>query len=259
MRKNNEYSLLFIVLIIAGYYLFFNKFSFINIFLSFLTSFIFINIFKKLDNNKFINIILIIICLVIRLFVLYNSGLFIRDVFLNNYNLFIILLSFSLVSLYFTKLGLNTYIKVFEVSLFFIFIIGLLSTLLLIPSVNLDNIYFIKDSFNYNFILYSLFISLIYILIKNIFDYKFNFKFFYSSFIYIFLSRLFFILVIGNKLFEWYSYPIIKCYSKIRYLNFFERMEGIISIKYLFLYFLLFNFLNVCIVKMFFNLKEKNL
>ena len=154
----------------------------------------------------------------------------------------------------------NLYYKF--LNLFYVIIFFSITTFLLL-FYNIDisnfNIQLIKElDFSFNFITMVLYIFIGYFLINYLNDYRLNNKVYFGSILFIIFLKLLTIGIIGETLLNIYNYPYINILKRIKYLDFIERMEGILSLQYLFDYFFIFSLILLCIkylVKEIFKIK----
>jgi len=244
--KKIESNILLFILIRSIFLLFFFKDSLLNIILGSLFGFILILIFNKLNfkNNIFIKIILTIFLFLYSIKVLEHITSFIEYNILQEYPLFIIGLSFILISFLLSYRGYHSYIKSLELSSYIIIVLGILSLFLLIPNINFNNfnIQIIKEAeFTGHFLYFGLLIFISYTIINYLNDYKINKKVYIGSIITMIFIKLLTIGILGETLLNLYDYSYINIFKRIKYLDFIERMEGILSIQYLFDFFFLFS------------------
>ena len=242
--KKIEHSILTFTLIEAIFTLFFFKLNYIEIILGFTLGFILIFISNFIPKNKFFKIRLLISSIIFGIFTLIKISNFINYNLLPNHSLFIISLSFILIGLYLINKGYHTYIKVVEIISYPFFIIKTISFLLLLPKLNINNFQnIVINSISYRFIYLSLVICLIYNSIYYITDNKPSVKIFFISFLNIMFIKSITILVLGNSLSNIYHYPYLNIYKSIKYLDFIERCDGILSFEYLICFYILFSYI----------------
>ena len=244
-RKIESNILLFIV-IRSIFLLFFFKESLLNIILGSLIGFILIKIYNKLKikNNILMKMILVLVLLISSTFILKDITKFIEYNILKNYSKFILGLSFIVICFLLSYKGYHSYIKSLELSSYIIAFLGISSILLLVYNVDINNfnIQALKEvNINYQFISTGLFIFLGYAIINYLNNYKLNNKIYFGSIITIVILKLLTIGILGETLLNIYDYPYISILKRIQYLDFVERMEGILSLQYLFDFFFLFS------------------
>ena len=71
-----------------------------------------------------------------------------------------------------------------------------------------------------------------------------------------FFIKIISIGIIGINLSYLYEYPYISILKKIKYFDFIERMEGILSLEYLCCFFFLISFLSMLIKEIFIDIKK---
>lgn len=236
--------------------------SIISIIIGFLIGFIYLYSFKKLNKksifktieDKFPRAISLIIKLFLLLptilfssYLIYSISFFIKSALLNNMDILPISTLFIICLLYISFKGITTICKSSFIC-FFIFI--LLETLMLIfifPNIDslkilplftnsISNI--ITNSFIYS--LLSIFpLFLILAIPKDYIQQKTNnnkyIKIFYvATNLYIIFNFILVFSIVDIKLAAIINYPELFVLSKISVLNFFDRMEGILSFKFIF-------------------------
>ena len=173
-----------------------------------------------------------------------NDTKFIEYNILKNYSKFILGLSFIVICFLLSYKGYHSYIKSLELSSYIIAFLGISSILLLVYNVDINNfnIQALKEvNINYQFISTGLFIFLGYAIINYLNNYQLNNKIYFGSIITIVILKLLTIGILGETLLNIYDYPYISILKRIQYLDFVERMEGILSLQYLFDFFFLFS------------------
>ena len=210
--KKIESNILLFIIIRSIFLLFFFKESLLNIILGSLVGFILIIITKKLKlkNNLLIKIILII-------FLLYSSILILEQI--TNFIEYNILQEYPL------------------------FIIGIISFFLLFSNIDLSNFNIqLKTELiiNQNFLYLGILLFIGYFIINYLNNYQLNKKIYFGSILSTILLKLLTVSILGETLLTLYDYPFISIFKRIKYLDFIERMEGILSLQYLFDFFLLF-------------------
>ena len=160
-----------------------------------------------------------------------------------NYSYLIITFSFLLLIIYLIHHGYHTFIKSLQISFYiylFIKLIILFLTIFLIDFNNFKSILSYQFNINLNTIFIALFISFLCLIIKYICNYKISLNMlFIINPIFI---KLLSIGILGNTLFNIYYYPYINILKHIKYLDFIERMEGILSLEYFITFYFLSSF-----------------
>ena len=244
--KKIEISIFLIVLIEASFLLLFFKDSFLNIILGTILGIILISLTKSIKKNKLTEFILLIISLFLYIIVLYKLSFFINYNILKNYSSLLLIISLIIISVYIASKKYHVFIKTTEIIFYLIIIIKIISFILSIPLIKLN--YFIIDfNFNYHFIYIALFILFLFKTIYYISDYQIKKSELLLSIVNPLSIKLISLLVIGNTLSKLYEYPYVSYLKNIRYFDFIERMEGILSFEYLlcFIIFLSFLLLNI--------------
>ena len=235
--KKIELNILIFLLTEALFLIYGIKINIINIVIGTIIGLIFILLFNKSRKNNIIKYILLIVSFFFFFNTVFNISSFIINNYLNNYSYIFIIISVLLISYLLIKNNYHSYIRSVEIIFYFFLIIKLLSFFLVIPNINIENInYSLMDELKIN--INSLYIGLIILFIHESIFYLTNNK--VNNSIYIFSSlnsiiiKTLCILVMGKTLFYLYDYPYINILKRIKYLDFIERMEGILSFEYLF-------------------------
>lgn len=238
--KNNkvENSILLIIIIRSLFLLLFSKLSITDIILGSLFGLLFIIIYQKFNLKKYnlFRVLLLIIFSFTTFLFLYNISYFIKNNILKNYNVIIIAITFLLICIYIAKKGYHTFIKTMELSTYILIIMFIFSIGLLIPYIDINNFSNINYFVTPNFLSISLFIFLCFIAINYLNNYKLNYKIYLISISNIILIKLLIISILSQTLENVFDYPYISIFKKISYFDFFERLEGFLSLQYLFDY-----------------------
>jgi len=263
MNKNKvENNILLIIIIRSLFLLLFNKLSITDLILGSLFGLLLIIIYQKFNLKKYnvFRILLLIIFSFITFLFLYNISYYIKDNILKNYNVIIIGISFLIVCIFITKKGYHTFIKTIELSTYILIIMVIFSLSLLIPYININNFNNINYFITPNFIKISLLILLSFIAINYLNNYKLNYKTYLFSVSNIIFIKLLIISILSQTLENVFDYPYISIFKKISYFDFFERLEGLLSLQYLFDYLFLLTLFILTIkflIKDLFKLKNK--
>ena len=127
-----------------------NNDSIISIILGFLIGFVFVLIYKKIDNKTiierlkeipriisiFIKIIFICIIIIFSSYLLYSISLFINKCYLTSMNILPISILFIISTTYLFSKGINTICKSSFISFFIFIILEIISSLFLIPNID---------------------------------------------------------------------------------------------------------------------------
>lgn len=242
MRISN--SILLFILIKALFLLFYNSLNIVTSIISLILALIFYFIINKMKlyNNKYLMIIIAFILFFLSLYLLNEISLIIKDTFLKNTNILLISLSFIFISLYLAYRDFHTFIKTVELTSYLIILYNILSLILLIPYININNLINIDLTINNNFYLFSFFLLIILILIKYLTKLDLNYKVYFSISTYIILFKLLITSILSRTLESVFKYPYISIFKKISFLNFLERLEVFLSMEYLYEYFILLTF-----------------
>lgn len=239
--KKIEINILMIILTEAVFLHLFFKTNIITIILGIILGFILIYITKKIKKNKITKLILFTISIPLFIFFLYKTILFINYNFLKNYSSIIIGISLLITSIYLGNKNYHTYIKSTEIIIYLVLIIKVISLLLSVPLIKFNNFSF-SYNIDYSFIYIGLFILLLFNYLYYLSNYKINYKEIILSFISPLIIKIISLLILGNNLLSIYKYPYINYLKNINYLDFIERMEGILSFEYLFCFIILLSF-----------------
>ena len=239
--KKIELNILIFIIIEALFLLYGFKINLINIFLGTILGVILIKIINKFKKNKIIALILLIITIIFFIVTVLNICFFITNNILNNYSNFFIIISILIINYLLIKNNYHSFIKTVQISFYFILIIKIISFLLVIPNLNFNNINsnLIKElNINISTPIIGLVVCYINLLIYYLSNHKLNNKVYLISSINPIVIKMICILTMGRTLTYLYNYPYIKVLQKIKYLDFIERMEGILSFQYLFDFFI---------------------
>ena len=251
MKKNNiEINILTMMLIEAIILLFFFKESLLNILISSIIIFFLLPLINHFKRNKLFDVITFLISLLIIFFLIKETSIFITYNLLKYYSTTLIVISIIITTLIVTKNGYHTFIKTLEICSYFYLLIKLISFILIIPNIditNFNNTLLTELTINNHIIYITLFLIFILISIKSITNKLPNKKMYTVSFINPLIMKTIIILVIGKTLFNLYPYPYVNVLKRIKYLDFIERMEGILSFEYLFCFFFTISFFTIVI------------
>ena len=252
MKKNKiELNILIFILIEAFFLLFFYKESFLNIIVGSLLGLLLTFLFKKLKFKSIIKLLILFTAIFLAYMVAYKSCHYISYNILKHFPISIIIISFIFTSLYLSIKGYHTYIKTVEITSYFFIFIKLLSFILIIFNINTNNINYLiikEESLSIHSIYISLTILFIYLTIKYLTLWETSYKSYLISILNPIVMKIITILTIGMTLFNIYDYPYVNVLKRIKYLDFIERMEGILSFQYLISFILLESFLLLIII-----------
>ena len=238
--KKIELNILIFILIEAIFTLFFIKLNYIEIILGFTLGIILILISNLIPKNNFFKFRLFLSSLIIGFYALLKISNYIKYSLLPNHSIIIIFISLLIITTYLVKKGYHTFIKTVEITSYVFLFIKIISFLLLIPKFKLNNFQNITINIvDYKFIYLSFAICLIYNSVYYITNNKQSIKIFVVSLINSLLIKTTCILVLGNSLTNIYNYPYLNAIKKIKYLDFIERCDGILSIEYLICFYIL--------------------
>lgn len=244
-KKKIELNILVFILIEALSLLFFFKESLLNIILGTILGVILILLTKKIKLKKFTLFFIFISTIFLLITSMIQTTNFITYNYLKNYSSFIIMITIFIIAFFLANKGYHTYIKALEISCYFFLFIKIISLLLVIPNINFFNF---NDSLlkelivNKNFLYISLLILFLHLSIRYLSDYVIANKTYILSIINPIILKIICVLVMGETLFNIYNYPYFNVLKRIKYLEFIERMEGILSFEYLlcFIFFIAF-------------------
>lgn len=239
--KKIEISILSIILVEALFLLLFFKYSFMNIILGIILGISLVYLTKNIKKNVVTKTILIITSGFFYLLFNYQTALFISNNLLKNYSLFLIISSLIIITFYIVKKKYHTFIKTCELLFYLVIIIKIISLILVIPLININNLQ-ISFDYNYQLIIVALFILYLYKSIYYLNNYQLKNSELLISFINPLCIKLLALLVIGNTLSNLYNYPYVIYLKKIKYFNFIERMDGILSFEYIFCFIVLISY-----------------
>ena len=242
MKKKIEIDILLFLLLEAFILLFFFKESFLTIILGFILGLVLIILTKNIKKNKYTKIVLFISSIFLGIFTFYKIITFISDNILKDYSILIIVISILSISIYLLFKNYHTFIKTVEISFYFFIAIKIISFILVIPKININNFNSFNFSFNYKFIFIGLIIWYLYKIVNYLTNYEINKKRIIISFFNPLIIKIITTLVLGDTLFNLYKYPYVNYLKTIRYFDIIERLDGILSFEYLFSFFYLFVF-----------------
>ena len=245
IKSKIELNILFFILTEAFFLLFFFKTSILNIAIG-ITISVIINVFiKKIKKSKLIEMFLLIVTPILLVITILKISNFISYNYLRNNLKIIITFSLLFTSFYLTKKGYHSFIKSLETIFYFYFLIRIISIILIIPNVIIDNI----DNFQYEIYLsFDIFYIVLAILfIKISINYLTNDKINNTSYLLCFTNCFFTkalcIIILSSSLIKIYEYPYFSLLKRIKYLDFIERMEGLLSFQYLIIFIFFLSYL----------------
>lgn len=211
------------------------------------------NIFEKLDfllPKFFSNLIKLILTLCVLIFAsygLYNITLFIQSVILNNVDILPISILLAITIAYLSNKGIKTLVRASLICLFIFIIFESISVLFAISNINSIKILplfqsdfssTIYSSFNYITLSFIPLFMLLIIPKNNIKENKKHNKiiklFFVATNLYTIFNFILLLSIIDSNLAVSINYPEIFILSKISLLNFFDRIEDLLSFKLIF-------------------------
>ena len=239
--KKIELNILSIMIFEGVFLLLFFNTSFMNIILGTILGIILIIITRNIKKNNIINLILFVILIPIFIIILLKITNFITYNILINYSFIPISISIILISYYLSR-KYHTFIKTIELFFYIILFIKIIKLLLLIPLINFNNITF-DFSIDYHLLLISLIIFLIYIYFFYYNDYKLSKSNIVISIINPSITKLMALLILGSPLTNIYKYPYINYLKNIKYLDFIERVDGLLSFEYILVFITLLSYI----------------
>ena len=248
--KKIELNILVFILIEAFFLLFFFKTSLINIVIGTIMGIIISIFINKIKINKIIQILLLIASIYLLIITTSQIIDFITHNILKNYLNVIITITFLITSYLLANKGYHAYIKAIEIIFYFFLIIKLFSTILLLPNINTDNLNYQllnELTISKSIIFISLIILFINISLNYLTKYTNNTKTFIISIINPVIIKILTISILGTTLLNIYKYPYFSVLKRIKYLEFIERMEGILSFEYLLTFIFLTSYIIILI------------
>lgn len=243
MSKKIEIDILLFILLEAISLLFFFKESFLTIIIGFIFGIILILLTKNIKKNKFTKLILLIISLFLIIITFYKIINFVSYNILKNYSLIAIIIPFLFLEIYLLFKNYHTFIRTLEVSFYFFLLIKVISAILIIPKLDLNNLNTFDIIPNYHFVYIGFITWYLYKTINYLTNYLLNKKRIIVSFINPLIMKVITTLVLGNTVFNIYKYPYVNYLKTIRYFDFIERIDGILAFEYLFCFFYFSTFL----------------
>lgn len=243
-KKKIESNILLFIIIRSIFLLFFYKLSLLEIGISSIISVLIIFIVEKLEIQKstLFKILMLLIIFISSIRILSESTSFIEYNILKNYSLITINITFLLICFILAYRGYHSYIKALELSFYLIIFLLISSLLLLISNIDISNFnmqLLNEINFSSKCIYFIISIVLSYLAINYLSNYKINYKTYSLTIISLIFSKLITIGILGETLLNLYHYPYISIFKRIKYLDFIERMEGILSFTSLFGFFFL--------------------
>ena len=250
MNKKIEINILSFFLIESIINLFFFKESFINLLMGLLIGILLIKLIKSNKKNPITQYILVMISLIFIYLIFLNIIHFINYNILRNYSTFIIGLSFIIITLNLVLRGYHSYIKTVETTSYIILFLKTITIILLIPlllhcKINITIIHNIKPNI---IILFALSIFLLNKYLYYLTDYQLSIKVIMISFINYFITKMISLIILGKSLFNIYQYPFINILKQIKYFDFIERIDGLLSFQFILPFFFLLSFLLLFII-----------
>ena len=204
-------------------------------------------LFGKIVGN-FINYIIIFLIFFMGIFLLCDVSLFISKYYFDGNSIFLFMIVMGFIIILFVRNGIVTIARVSVIFFFLVIILSLIGVIGLIPHIDINNLLpFIDNGFNSIFMggIYFSFITIlpIYLLlmikkdnIKPIKDFNRRIILLYSiSFGLIFLIHIFNIMVLGRYLSSLYQYPSYISLEKVSFFQFIDRIEKVISLRWIFI------------------------
>lgn len=211
------------------------------------------NIFEKIDYlyNKIISIIikliLIISIIIFTTYLLKVTISFIKFNYVDNLTTEVINILYIISIIYLVNKDLKTIIKVSTISISIVVILDIISIIFSMGNINSSNLLplvtnnfgsTLQSGINY-LILSTIPLFLLLIIPKNSINqnrkYKRYIKITYIIMsVYIIFNLIFLLSIMNINLIELIPYPFVFILSKINILNFFDRMENLLSYKFLF-------------------------
>jgi len=211
------------------------------------------NVFDKITSTfpKVISDILISIIVVLLVFIssytLYNLSIFINYNLLNDINIIPISTLLIITVIYLVSKGINTITRVSGILIFIVIFLILISFIAVIKYSNPNNLYplltnnfsNIYESSLYSFILSNMPICLLLIIPKEKIEnnkryHKYMSITYIINSLYILFNFVLIISILGSKFASILNYPDIMILQKVSLLNFFERIEDLLSFKFMF-------------------------
>ena len=250
--KKIELNIMNFILIESLILLFFFKENILNITIGSIIAIIFIKILNNIKFNKLLEILLLIISIIIYLSIIYLVSDYIRENILKFYQEIVIIITLFFLSIHLSIKGYHTFIKSLQLSSYLYLFLKILSIILSIPNININNfnIKLLDElQININSLYIGLMITYLYLGIKYLTNYKFNIKNYFINIINTIFIKILSLFILGKTLFYLYDYPYINILKRIKYLDFIERMEGIFSLFYLISFYFLLSYVLLLIIE----------
>jgi len=253
-----ELTLTSIIITEGVFLLLFFQYSFLNIILGIIIGMLLILLTKKIKKNLFTSITIIIASAFLYIIFLYKIIFFINENILKNYSIIIITISLIIMSIYLSNNKYHTFIKMIEIIFYIILFIKISALILTLPLIKISNL-IIDFSYSYHLIYVSLFILYLYKIFFYINNHYLKKKELIISFINPLLIKVISSLILGNPLSKLYKYPYVKYLQNIKYFNFIERMDGILSFEYILCFIMLISFCLLIIKEIIISLHRASL
>ena len=243
--KKIEINLLSIILFEGIILLFFFHESLLNILLAGTINLFFLPLIKRIKKKKIMDIFLLIISIIIIILLLSTITNFIIHNILKQYPSIIIILTVIIISYLLSQHGFHPFIKSLEICFYFFLIIKIISFLLLLPNIDFANFnhqLLNQLAINQNLFLITVSFFFLNIIINYLTNNLPNKNFFALSIVNPLIIKILSLSILGQTLVNLYQYPYVNIFKRIKYFDFIERMEGILSFEYLFSFIFLISF-----------------
>ncbi len=206
------------------------------------------NIFEKIKTSyfkiisPFLNIMLLLVILIVCIYLVTNTSVFINNTVLNDIDILPISILFVFISTYLASTNIKSLVTAAGILIFLSIVLIVISGICLLPYINSENMYPITtESINVaNIFVYTIItVSPIFLLLtvptKNIFNiskYKKYQKITYIIvMVYILFKAILMISILGMEFMSILKYPEVNILKKVTLLNFVERIEDILLIS----------------------------
>ncbi len=266
---------------ILGYKTFLNissKNIIISLLLGFILGYILLNIYlyifnkiniKNYINNKIFKIIALTILSILFVYFIYKLTIFIQYIYLNKSSLIFIIITLLFLFLYTSSINSVILSRSLEILFYILLLLFLFKTISLTSLVDTNYLLPIISNNYFNILKSSLLFGFIFssslLLIYTFYNKEINNKkikhylttSFLVAFIMIIINFILIISIMGINLATIYEYPEVMMLKNIKYFNFIERIDYLLSFEYLISIYALLSIILLNIKKIMNSFKSK--
>ena len=240
--KKIEINILLFILTEGIFLLLFFKTNLISILLGIILGISLIILTKKIKKNNITKRLLQITSIPLVILITHKTIIFISNNILKNYSLILISIPLLIISVIISQKKYHIFIKTIEIVFYLIMIIRIFSFILTISLVKVSN-FGITLYIDYHFIYIGLITLYTYKCLWYLTNYQIKIKDIIISYLNPFSIKIKTMLILGNTLSSIYKYPYISSLKRIKYFDFIERIDGVLSFEYLFCFIITISFL----------------